>query len=122
MIWANGAGKGSIPERFNPKIITKTMLKAASRDFKEKTTLLKESQYNRELHSLRCDFQLKLQIAKDFKLCESIYFPHNMDYRGRAYPITPHLNHIGNDLCRGLLEYSNAKPLGKNGLKWLKVI
>jgi DNA-directed RNA polymerase len=31
------------------------------------------------------------------------------------------LNHIGNDLCRGLLEYSEKKPLGKEGLNWLKV-
>lgn len=118
-IWAHGGGKGEIPSRFNPKAITKTMLKSS--DFKNKIILLKESQHNRELHSLRCDFNLKLQIASDFKKINALHFPHNMDYRGRAYPITPHLNHIGNDFCRGLLEYSISKPLGKNGLKWLKV-
>jgi len=32
-----------------------------------------------------------------------LYFPHNMDFRGRVYPIPPHLNHMGADINRGLL-------------------
>ena len=44
-----------------------------------------------------------------------------MDFRGRAYPIPPHLNHIGNDLCRGLLKFAEAKPLGEAGLRWLHI-
>ena len=36
------------------------------------------------------------------------------------YPIPPHLNHIGADLSRGLLEFSEGKPLG-DGFKWLKI-
>jgi DNA-directed RNA polymerase len=44
-----------------------------------------------------------------------------MDFRGRAYPIPPHLNHIGDDLCRGLMLFADAKPLGERGLRWLKI-
>lgn len=44
-----------------------------------------------------------------------------MDFRGRVYPIPPHLNHMGADINRGLLEFSKGKPLGENGLYWLKV-
>lgn len=44
-----------------------------------------------------------------------------MDFRGRLYPIPPHLHHMGNDVCRGLLEFSDGKPLGHRGLYWLKV-
>ena len=40
------------------------------------------------------------------------YLPHNLDFRGRAYPLPPHLNHMGNDLSRGLLLFAKAKPLG----------
>ncbi|CAG8626783.1 16410_t:CDS:1, partial [Acaulospora colombiana] len=54
-------------------------------------------------------------------LNESMYFPHSLDFRGRAYPIPAHLNHLGDDLCRGLLMFKDAKPLGKVGLKWLKI-
>jgi DNA-directed RNA polymerase len=50
-----------------------------------------------------------------------MYLPHNLDFRGRAYPIPPHLNHIGDDLSRGLLVFGEAKPLGERGLRWLKI-
>ena len=33
----------------------------------------------------------------------------------------PHLNHIGDDLSRGLLKFAEAKPLGERGLRWLKI-
>jgi DNA-directed RNA polymerase len=44
-----------------------------------------------------------------------------MDFRGRAYPCTPHLSNVGSDLCRGMLKFAEAKPLGPRGLYWLKV-
>lgn len=54
-------------------------------------------------------------------LFEKFYFPHNVDFRGRAYPIPPNLNHIGDDLSRGLLMFSEGKELGESGLMWLKI-
>lgn len=75
---------------------------------------------NQELHSLRCDLKIKFQIAEKFKN-DIIYFPWNLDFRGRAYPIPPNLNHMGSDLCRGMLKFANSKKLGKEGLRWLKV-
>ena len=50
-----------------------------------------------------------------------MYMPHNVDFRGRAYPIPPHLNHMGDDLSRGLLVFADSRPLGKAGLRWLKI-
>lgn len=50
-----------------------------------------------------------------------MYFPHNIDFRGRAYPIPPHLNHIGDDLSRGLMLFAEVRPLGASGLRWLKI-
>ncbi|KAF8870010.1 hypothetical protein CPB84DRAFT_1623739, partial [Gymnopilus junonius] len=35
--------------------------------------------------------------------------------------IPPHLNHMGDDLSRGLLLFEEAKPLGVRGLRWLKI-
>jgi DNA-directed RNA polymerase len=29
----------------------------------------------------------------------------SLDFRGRVYPISPHFNHIGADLSRGLLKF-----------------
>lgn len=49
------------------------------------------------------------------------YYPHNLDFRGRAYPMHPHLNHLGNDVCRGILEFAEGRPLRESGLCWLKI-
>jgi len=64
---------------------------------------------------------LKLDQAEKFKEFDEIFFPYNMDFRGRAYPVPPHLSNVGSDLCRGMLMFSEAKPLGPRGLHWLKV-
>ncbi|KAJ3290626.1 DNA-directed RNA polymerase [Rhizoclosmatium sp. JEL0117] len=84
------------------------------------TALQKEEAIRRNNFSQRCDVNYKIEIARSF-LGQTIYFPHNVDFRGRAYPIPAHLNHMGNDFCRGLLMFSNRKPLGERGLKWLKI-
>lgn len=76
---------------------------------------------NRELHSLRCDMEYKLAIAREFVKEPRFYFPHNVDFRGRAYPMHPHLNHLGADLSRGLLQFADSQPLGEHGMFWLYV-
>lgn len=72
------------------------------------------------LHSQRCFMNLQLEIARSFRN-QTIYFPHNVDYRGRAYPIPTYLNHMGADHTRGLLYFAKGKPLGARGLRWLKI-
>ncbi|KAK0542748.1 DNA-directed RNA polymerase, partial [Tilletia horrida] len=72
------------------------------------------------LHSKRCDINYKLEIARAY-VGERFYLPHNVDFRGRAYPIPPHLHHLGSDLSRGLLMFADAKPLRETGLRWLRV-
>lgn len=49
------------------------------------------------------------------------WLPHNVDFRGRSYPVPPHLNHLSGDLGRSLLLFAKGKPLGPNGLNWLKL-
>ncbi|KAF2772725.1 DNA/RNA polymerase [Teratosphaeria nubilosa] len=72
------------------------------------------------LHSKRCFQNFQLEIARTVSN-ETLYFPHNMDFRGRAYPIPPYLNHMGADNVRGLLVFAEGKPLGEAGLRWLKI-
>lgn len=76
---------------------------------------------SQDLRSLRCSAVLKLDQAEQFKDFDSIYFPFNMDFRGRAYPVPPHLSTVGSDMCRGMLKFATTKPLGDRGLYWLKV-
>ncbi|KAI3316606.1 DNA-dependent RNA polymerase [Xylariaceae sp. AK1471] len=72
------------------------------------------------LHSERCFMNFQLDIARAFR-DQTFYFPHNMDFRGRAYPIPTYLNHMGADHVRGLLRFAAGKELGQNGLRWLKI-
>lgn len=69
----------------------------------------------------RQEFLSKIGIAERFADREAIYFPHQFDFRGRLYAIPIHLNHQGDDVCRGLLEFAEGKELGPNGLRWLKI-
>lgn len=71
-------------------------------------------------HSQRCFQNFQLEIARALR-DKTFYFPHNVDFRGRAYPIPPYLNHMGADHCRGLMMFGVGKELGNSGLKWLKV-
>jgi DNA-directed RNA polymerase len=72
------------------------------------------------LHSNRCFQNFQMEIAKAY-LNETFYLPHNIDFRGRAYPIPPYLNQMGADNCRGLLLFDNGRQLGSRGLRWLKI-
>ncbi|GLI69889.1 hypothetical protein VaNZ11_014606 [Volvox africanus] len=50
----------------------------------------------------------------------TVFFqPHNVDFRGRAYPLHPFLNHLGDDNTRSLLQFGVGKPLGTKGFRWL---
>ena len=72
------------------------------------------------LHSNRCFQNFQMEIAKAY-LDETFYLPHNIDFRGRAYPIPPYLNQMGADNCRGLLLFANGRELGEQGLRWIKI-
>ncbi|MCO5547469.1 hypothetical protein L7F22_000919 [Adiantum nelumboides] len=120
-IWGEGGGiadivdRADVPEPQKPETDDVDALK------KWRWDLLRVKRTNRELHSLRCDMQLKLSVAREMKNEECFYYPHNVDFRGRAYPLHPHLNHLGSDMCRGLLEFAEGCPLKNTGLSWLKI-
>ena len=62
-------------------------------------------------------------MAKKFRDAEQLYFPKQLDFRGRIYDRVPYLNSQGNDLSRG--RYYNL-PKGKliktgEDLNWLKI-
>lgn len=48
------------------------------------------------------------------------YLPHNLDFRGRVYPVSA-FSHHSTDATKALFEFANGKPLGTSGLYWLAV-
>ncbi|KAL4857485.1 DNA-directed RNA polymerase 2B [Chlorella vulgaris] len=138
-VWAWGGGVCDIPPKINlpvprdiqpgfrqhrnaPGQLLFYVSAAARPEMRERRQeMARVSKKNRELHSLRCDMEYKLAIAREFAKEPRFYFPHNVDFRGRAYPMHPHLNHLGADLSRGLLQFAEGRPLGDHGMFWLYV-
>ncbi|CAF1236136.1 unnamed protein product [Rotaria sp. Silwood1] len=73
-----------------------------------------------EIFSLWCYELYRISIANHFRN-EIFWFPHNLDFRGRVYPIPPHFNHLGSDIARSIILFAEGKPLGVNGLRQLKI-
>ncbi|EGI66288.1 PREDICTED: DNA-directed RNA polymerase, mitochondrial [Acromyrmex echinatior] len=82
--------------------------------------LLQFKRMKNEMHSLWCDCLYKLSLANHFR-DKVFWMPHNLDFRGRAYPVPPHLTHLSSDLGRSILMFAQGKPLGSDGLDWLKI-
>ncbi|KAF8039182.1 hypothetical protein BT93_B1666 [Corymbia citriodora subsp. variegata] len=120
-IWASGGHLGGLVDREDVPVPEKpeTDDEAVLRKWKWKLKSAKKE--NTERHSQRCDIELKLAVARKMKDEEGFFYPHSLDFRGRAYPMHPYLNHLGSDLCRGILEFAEGRPLGKSGLRWLKI-
>lgn len=50
-----------------------------------------------------------------------LYFPYQLDRRGRVYPLPQILNPQGSDMSRALLEFADGRSLGPHGEYWLTV-
>ncbi|KAB8760591.1 hypothetical protein FH972_026583 [Carpinus fangiana] len=72
------------------------------------------------MHSQRCYQNSQFEVARAY-LGKTFYCPHSIDFRGRAYPIPPYFNHMGADYIRSLFMFAKGKPLGDDGLRWLKI-
>lgn len=63
-----------------------------------------------------------LKLAERFIEEEKIYFPQQLDYRGRMYSVPSYLSPQGQDWGKGLLEFADAKPLQSiESVKWLAI-
>jgi len=63
----------------------------------------------------------KIKLAEEFAEYPAIWFPYNLDFRGRAYPLPPLLNPQGDDMAKGVLHFAEGLPLGEDGAYWLAV-
>ncbi|GMH13779.1 hypothetical protein Nepgr_015620 [Nepenthes gracilis] len=121
ILWARGGNIAGLVDCEDIPLPEKPFLEDSIEIDAWKWSARKAKKINRERHALRCDIELKLSVARKMRDEEGFYYPHNLDFRGRAYPMHPHLNHLSSDLCRGLLEFAEGRPLGTSGLHWLKI-
>ncbi len=62
-----------------------------------------------------------LALAEQFREHPRIYYPHQVDHRGRAYPVPQLVNPQSDAIGRSPLEFADGKPLGERGPHWLAV-
>lgn len=78
-----------------------------------------KSETRRKSISLRVLSQLRM--AEEFKDYERIYFPCNMDFRGRVYPI-PSFSFQGDDVAKSLILFADVPPCTtEESYKWFLV-
>ena len=60
-----------------------------------------------ETNSLWYWMMYRIVLAEHFR-GQTLFFPHNMDFRGRVYPISPYLSHMGDDVNRCILKFAKG--------------
>lgn len=70
--------------------------------------------------SRRMSCEMVISQANKFSSYDAIYFPYNMDWRGRVYAM-PQFNPQGDDMTKGLLTLAQGKPVGATGIYWLMI-
>jgi len=63
----------------------------------------------------------RLSVCEDLASFEQLWFPAQLDWRGREYPVPQGVQPQGDDLQKALLEFAHAKPLGERGAEWLAI-
>ena len=121
-LWENGSELGGLPPRDGLPLPSKPA------DIEENETARKQYRVeaarvhlqNLQITGHRIGFNIALDIAKRYEGYRKIYFPYQLDFRGRIYAI-PHLNPQGSDVQKAMLRFANGKPLGSEGWKWLAI-
>lgn len=123
-VWADGTSLGGLPQRNDDPIPAKPYdidtNEEALAQWKREAG--QTHARNADRVSSRVALMQGLWVARRFAAEPEIFYPHELDFRGRVYPIpvfgpSPQ----GSDWQKSLLQFAHGKPLGKDGRRWLYV-
>ena len=132
-LWEQGKAIADLPDREDeavppypfPEISDKELL---TEEQLQKVKAWKAEAYdihkrNVQKRSIRIATAQIFRIALQFKDYEQIWFPYQMDFRGRLYPIPVLLQPQGSDLAKGLLRFAEGKTIVGNqrAVEWLEI-
>lgn len=81
----------------------------AKKDWKKKAAQTHEENVVRR--SKRIQVHKVLDMARRLEDKGRFFYPHQLDFRGRAYPIPSYLHPQGPDYAKGLLQFADGKPI-----------
>ena len=132
-LWDEGKAIADLPDREDIELIPYPYPDKGKEDSytqEEVQVIKKWKRETYEIHktnvqrrSLRILTSQILRIAEQFREYDKIWFPHQMDFRGRLYPIPVLLQPQGSDLAKGLLHFAQGKGIKGNSsaIRWLQI-
>jgi DNA-directed RNA polymerase len=124
--WKAGLSVGDMPTTEEiplpadvPEEIWKRLEEVERAAFSNKRKTIHEANARQKSRVIQMD--RLLWLAEKFASERAIYFPMQLDFRGRMYAVPSFLNPQGNDPAKALLSFARGKKLGKGGLRWLKI-
>lgn len=131
-VWENGGNMAGVPGRelrtlppkpegFNPQAKKKSRWKNVPKEQLEEWMSSAEEIYDWNNKTIGARYQMlfKLDVARRFAKYPALYFPYQVDWRGRAYPIPSFVSPQADDTGRALLEFAEPVALGECGFYWL---
>ena len=120
-LWEEGQAVAGLPKREDdiinpfpfPDITKDSVLTNEQKEIikKWKRETYETHKNNVAQRSIRILTSQIIRIAEQFKDYDKIWFPYQMDFRGRMYPIPVLLHPQGSDLAKGLLKFGEGKPI-----------
>jgi DNA-directed RNA polymerase, mitochondrial len=75
---------------------------------------------NRGIAADKAVMDRDLDTAKELTRYERFYLPHNLDFRGRVYPVC-HFSHQRTDYVKAMFRFADGCPYGEFGGAWASV-
>lgn len=117
-----GGGRAGIPyinEAPKPMILPENPSEEQLKDYRKVMVGYYKDETSRKSLALRAIGNIK--TAEEFSKYDQIYFPCNMDFRGRVYPL-PSFSFQGDDLNKGLILFADAPACeDMEDIDWLAV-
>lgn len=119
--WDRGLRLDYLPNREDLKVPERPVTEDEERirEWKKEARDIHEANALSRCH--RLEFDRILSLAERMQHDPAIYFPHQLDFRGRCYAVPAGLNPQGADHAKALLTFAEAKPLDARGAWWLAV-
>ena len=122
-IYVSGGELGGVPRTEPYATLPKLPNTATEEEIKEhkkKAVGIYKQEESRKSKALRALVAIK--TAEKFSKYDRIYFPWNIDYRGRCYPIPTVLSPQGDDIQKSLLLFAKPSSLKEDGdVRWLAI-
>lgn len=122
-VWVSGGQLGGLPKREPEEVPAKPFDIETNEAAKTKWKRDAAQVYarNAAMVSSRIAMHQRLWLARKFSTEPRMFFPHELDFRGRVYPMSSSLTPQGDDTAKALLMFADGMPLGDKGALWLAI-